>query len=395
MRMGVILFLLLGIDAAVLFFEASTLSITYHEAEILYKQHSVLHYIISASVALFGQNDFALRLPMMLMHLLSALFLFAVSKPYLKYDRDRLWLVLIFVLLPGVNSAALLVDSAGLVLLLLLVYLYLWQRVPKVEPLVLAAFVFVDGSFAFLYLGRFLYALAENKRRDLILNLVLFGASIYLFGFDTSGAPSGHFLDTLGIYAAVLSPIVFVYLVYVLYRRMITNKRDLIWYLSTAALLYSLIFSFRQRIEIEMFAPYLILALPLGAATFFHSYRVRLRMFRNRYRVLFTLSFVLLAANGLLVLFNQQLYRFVDDPKRHFAYRAHVAKELAFELKRMHIGCVDAAAEKQMQLRLRFYGIDFCRDDELVPGKNGAEKSVTISYTGVPIASYYVTNMHN
>jgi hypothetical protein len=395
MRIGIILFLLLGVDAAILLFEASTLSITYHEAEILYTQHSLLHYIISASVTLFGQNDFALRLPMMLMHLLSALLLFAVSKPYLKYDRDRLWLVLIFVLLPGVNSAALLVDSAGLVLLLLLTYLYLWQRVPKVEPLVLAAFVFVDGSFAFLYLGRFFYALAENKWRDLILNFVLFGASIYLFGFDTSGAPSGHFLDTLGIYAAVLSPIVFVYLVYVLYRRMITKKRDLIWYLSASALLYSLIFSFRQRIDIELFAPYLILALPLGAATFFHSYRVRLRMFRNRYRVLFTVSFVLLAANGLLVLFNQQLYRFVDDPKRHFAYRAHVAKELAVELKKMHFGCVDVVEEKRMQLRLHFYGIDFCSDKRLVPGKNEAENTVTISYTGVPIASYYVTKMHN
>jgi hypothetical protein len=395
MRIGIILFLLLGIDAAVLLFEASTLSITYHEAEILYKQHSALHYIISTSIALLGQNDFALRLPMMLMHLLSALFVFAVSKPYLKHDRDRLWLVLIFVLLPGVNSAALLVDSAGLVLLLLLAYLYLWQRIPKSESLVLAAFLFIDGSFAFLYLGRLLYALAENKRRDLILNLVFFGASIFFFGFDTSGAPSGHFLDTLGIYAAVLSPIVFVYLVYVLYRRMITKRRDLIWYLATTALLYSLVFSFRQRIEVEMFAPYLILSLPLGAQTFFHSYRVRLRVFRNRYRLLFTVSFVLLVVNALLVFFNQQLYRFFDDPQRHFAYRAHVAKELAAELKKMHIECVDAVAEEPMQLRLQFYGIDFCDYEKLIPGRNETEDTVTIGYNGIPVASYSVTKVHN
>jgi hypothetical protein len=395
MRIGVILFLLLGIDAAVLLFEASTLSITYHEAEILYKQHSALHYIISGSIALFGQNDYALRLPMMLMHLLSALFIFEVSKPYLKYERDRLWLVLIFVLLPGVNSAALLVDSAGLVLLLLLAYLYFWQRIPKAEPLVLAAYLFVDGSFAFLYLGRLLYALSENKRRDLLLNLFFFGASIFIFGFDTSGAPSGHFLDTLGIYAAVLSPIVFVYLVYVLYRGMITKRRDLIWYLSTTALLYSLIFSFRQRIEIEMFAPYLILSLPLGAQTFFHSYRVRLRLFRNRYRLLFSVSFVLLVANALLVFFNQHLYRFLDDPQRHFAYRAHVAKELAAELEKMRVGCVDAAEEEPMQLRLRFYGIGFCKMKTLIPDGDETENTVTISYSGMPVATYNVTKIHN
>ena len=119
------------------------------------------------------------------------------------------------------------------------------------------------------------------------------------------------------------------------------DKIDKVWYIATSTLIFSLLLSFRQRLDIEYFAPYLMIALPLAAQTFTHSYRVRLKMFRKRYKTIFVLSFVLLILNTLLVLFNKTIYSFIEDPKKHFAYNMYVAKELAYELKAMNIYCVD------------------------------------------------------
>lgn len=393
MKARIILFILLGIDALVLFFEISDLSISYREAQIVYYADSLLQGIITASLSLLGTNDFALRFPMAAMHLLSVVLLYAVSGRYLKRDRDRLWLVVIYMLLPGVNSAALLVDNSGLVILTLLFYVYIRERFPSWQYGVLVGALFIDISFAFLYLGLFFYAIAQKNNRLLVFNLLLFGLSMYIHGFDVGGTPKGHFLDTMGIYAAIFSPIVFVYMFYVLYRRFVTKQYDLLWYLASTALVFSLLLSFRQRIELQMFAPYLILAMPLAAQSFFHSYRVRLKMFRSTYRSLFAVSFVILISNALVVLFNKELYRLLDPDQTHFAHRQHIAKELAAELKREGVTCVEAQT-RQMQLRLKFYGIAFCREAFLGDDPVGEAESVTISYAGAPVYQGYVTKVN-
>ena len=393
MKHRLILFLILGIDAFILYLESTELSISYREAVILYNTDSFLHHIIHTSLNLFGQNDFALRLPMMLMHLSSALLLYVIAKPYVKYERDRLWLVLIYVLLPGVSSAALLVDNAGLVILLLFLYLYAYSRYENFAHLLLAAFLFVDGSFAILYLGLFFYALKQRETVLLIASLLLFSFSMYLHGFDTGGTPTGHLLDTLGIYAAIFSPIVFIYLFYVLYRRFVTKERDLSWYLATTALLFSLLLSLRQRIELQMFAPYLMLALPLAVQSFFHSYRVRLKIFRKNYRRIFVLSFALLCINALAVFFNKEIYRFLDDTSGHFAYRLHVASEVADALHEKKIRCINANDAK-MQLRLKFYGIGYCEQQQLVADSDATETDVTIRYKEKVLYGAHVTKIH-
>jgi len=114
------LFLILGIDAAVLLYEASDLSLTYHGAQILYgAEVTSMQWLIRLSLSFFGQTDMALRLPMVVMNLLSAVLLYRIAEPYAKNERERVWLVLVFVLLPGIISASLLVDSAALVTLAL------------------------------------------------------------------------------------------------------------------------------------------------------------------------------------------------------------------------------------------------------------------------------------
>ncbi|WP_226962167.1 hypothetical protein [Sulfurimonas marina] len=201
-----------------------------------------------------------------------------------------------------------------------------------------------------------------------------------MYRLQIYGVPSGHFLDTIAVYSAIFTPIVFVYLVYALYRKYLADKIDKVWYIATSALIFSLLLSFRQRLDIEYFAPYLMIALPLAAQTFIHSYRVRLKMFRKRYQTIFVLSFLFLFLNTLIVLFNKPLYRFIDNPKKHFVYNMYVAKELAQELKNMNINCINT--DFKMQQRLQFYGIEKCSDYILkeIDLEGNRDANVTISY---------------
>ncbi len=396
MKIRLILALLLGIDAFILYSELQDLSISYYEAEIIYAQNSLLHYLITTSLALFGHNDLALRLPMMVMHLLSVVLLFRISKQYLTYDRDRLWLVVIYMLLPGVSSAALVVDPTGMMIFLLFAYVYSYYYHRHLEYLLLVLFLFVDQSVIFLYLGLIFFEYAHKAYKKVGLLVILLLASFAIHPLEVSGIPSGHFLDTLGVYAAIFSPIVFIYIFYILYRVYINEQRDISWYLAFTALVVSLLLSFRQRIEVQIFAPYILLILPLAAQTFFHSYRVRLKEFRTRYRVLFTISFVLLLFNTLVVLFNKELYAYIDQPKKHFAYKMHVAKELAGRLHQLNITCI-STHDKKMQQRLRFYGIEKCDKYYLTPKRalQNIEHNVTIRYKKDIIYEAYVTKTPN
>ncbi len=392
MRERIILFLILGIDALILLYEVSTLSIASHEAEIFFNANTFVHYLTQFSVMVFGQNDYALRMPMILFHLFSVLLLYQVSKPYVKRDSDRLWLVLVYILLPGVISAALLVNSAGIVIFTLFLLLYLYQIKSRLIPLFLLLTLAIDGAYALLYFAIFVYAFNKNNKFYMAFSVLLLIGAYYLYGFDSMGKPSGHFLDTLGLYATIFSPVVFLFLIYVLYRKMISKEYDITLYVGGVVFVVSLLLSFRQRINIEDFAPYLMLLLPLAAQTFFSSYRVRLRAFRGRYRAILGIGFTVLAIHFFLLLFNKGLYLFIEDPHKHFVYHSHIVKELAATLKNENISCVSAESES-LQIRLKFYGIEECSQRVLYEVPLDIQSDVTISYLGRIVAAYNVTKI--
>ena len=392
----IIFFLLLGLDVFILLLETSHVSISYNEALLLYGHHSLLQYITRFFITLFGQNDIGLRLAMILMHLGSVVLLYLISKRYLKTERNRLWLIFIFILLPGVVSAAIVVNHAGIIIFALLLYIYIDGVFgDKYSAWLLPLFAFLDPGFSYLFIGLGIYYLAQKQHWMFIYTIILYLLSVNLYNVQITGAPRGHFLDLLGIYSAIFTPIIFIYIFYVLYKRYLMNKTDKLWYISSTALLISLVLSFRQRIDIEVFAPYLIIALPLAAQSFVSSYRVRVKEFRKTYRLVFGLSLIFLLLNATIVFFNQELYRYIDNPRKHFAYNMHVAKELAKQLKSKNIRCLKT--NYKMQLRLRFYGINECDKTLLkrVPVKKTENSDVTIRYSGHVVYRANVTNINN
>lgn len=395
MKYRIILFLILGVDAFILFLQTSELSISYDEATLLYGEFSFLQLIIKASLYLFGTNDFALRLPMITLHLSSAILLYEVSKKYIKREENRLWLILVFVLLPGIISSALVIDGAGLIIFGLLLFVYVYERYSEMYQYILLILLSIlDGGFLYLFFSLSIFTLYTKQKNFFLVNLVLFFVSMYMYGINTEGLPKGHFLDSIGVYAAIFTPIVFIYLFYILYRRYLTKKMDILWFISSFTLIVSLVLSFRQRIHIENFAPYLILALPLAAQTFYSSYRVRLKMFRTKYRLIFTISLIFLLLNSFVVIFNKELYLVLDNPQTHFAYKMHIAKELATQLKKHEIYCVNSKGE--MLKRLKFYGISECKNNILTENtiQNSEKSNVTISYKNVPIYNANVTKIN-
>lgn len=394
MRTTVLLFLLIVLHTVLLIAQIGGLSIGYNEATILYEDSNFLHHYILFFVNQFPHSDLALRLPMIALHIASFFLLYNISRFYLAKETDRLWLMLIYILLPGVTSAALVVDPAGMKIALTFLFVYLFLRFGTYAYALLPLYVWIDASFLPLFIAILFYGIMIKKYPIALFAVGLSIIATIRSGVTIGGTPHGHFLDALGIYAAIFSPIVFLYLFYVMYRRFITNERDLLWLIGTVAFGMSLLMSFRQRVEIQSFAPFLMIILPLAAQTFFHTYRIRLRMFRKRYQYLFYTALVVLVINTLAVFFNQHFYRFLKDPTRHFSYPMHVIKELAQELHKQKITCVQADNERT-QLRLRFYGIEECRAITLGerPKKNASK--VTIRYNDIPIQFFYVTKLHN
>lgn len=392
MRERLFLLLILVISSALLTYGAQSISISNDEANIFFNETNLVHYLAVYSTQLLGQNDFALRLPFILLHLASIVLLYKIGKLFLKKRIDRIVSVALYAFLPGVNGVALLVNSGIVVIFLSLLFTYFYLKEWKVAShSVLIICLFVDNSFAILYIALFVYALMKRKTDLLILTLILFSASMYLYGFDTGGKPKGYFIDTLGVYAIVFSPLLFLYFVYAMYRILIKEEKNLLWYISFFSLVVSLLLSLRQKLLLEDFAPFVVLAVPLMVKVFFNSYRVRLPAFRKLHMFFFILVLITLFINTMLSFFNKPLYALMNEPSKHFAINYNIAKELSHALKAKNIHKVIVKDDK-IALRLKFYGIERGGAYKLTNQKEIDEgfEQIDIAYYGKTVRTFYL-----
>jgi len=350
-------FLICLIDFVFLLYAANSLSISYNEAEIFFQKHSLLGYILKLSAHFFGQNDLAVRGVMIFFHIASVVLMYKVSKFYIKLEFDRIIAVLLFVLLPGTIASALIINNAGICITLALLCIYLFHIKKKILfSLFFCLAFFIDGDFLIFYAGFFIFALYKRKPPLAWLSAILFLLTLYFFGFETNGRPSGHFIDTFGIFAAVFSPFVFIFFVYTIYRIWVKEKKDLLWFIAICSFCFCMIVSVRQRLELEQFLPFCVIATPLMVRVFFNSYRVRLPKFRKGHKICTSLVMLFLVFNWSAIIFNQVFYLFLNDPTKHLTYKFDVAKELADKLK--EAGVQDIVTEDtRLALRLKFYGI--------------------------------------
>ena len=373
------LFSVLILHIMALSYGISTLSISYDEAKLYFEGTSLTARIAHSLTGIFGQNDLALRAPFVLIHLISAILLYFYALKITKTPKDALFSVLLFLLLPGTVASALCVNAASIVICLTLLILCAYEYgFYKAFYVLLALVLFVDGSFAILFLSLFFYALYKKNLPFVFFTLILFGASVGINEFDFGGKPKGYFLDTLGVFAACLSPIVFIYYFYIIYRLAFKPNKPMLWFVMATSFLFCLIFSMRQRLYLEDFLPFAIICTPLLVSSLMSSYRIRLPNLRLRYTILIECALVFLALCYIAIIFNTFLYAFFSKPQKHFAYNYHLAKELAAELKAR--GITSIKTNDKMQLRLEFYGIKLGKSLVLEESKSrkGANFSIKL-----------------
>ncbi len=348
---------ILSILSVILISFSNTLSISYKESLNYFVNNSVLSYIIRCSTFIFGENDIALRLPFIIFYVLSVWLVYKMSENYYKNEKDRLLSIVIFMILPGVLSSSLLVNSSVIVLFFTLLYIYLYKKNQKHPYILLFLCLFIDNSFAILFLALFFYSLKTKDKTLTYVSVLFCVVSIYIYGFSTGGKPKSYFLDTFAIYASVFSPFLFFYFLYTIYRIGFKGEKTLIWYISITALFFSLLMSFRQKIYIEDFAPFVVISSAYMLKNFYHSYRIRLKRFRFMHTVMFFIVMLMLVFNAMLTFFNKPIYLLLDRPSKHFVYNYHFIKEISQELKKRNINFISSDNE-ELLLRLRYYGLE-------------------------------------
>lgn len=351
------LFAVIFLDLLALSYGISTLSISAYEASIYFEDSTLTAFLAHLGTKILGQNDFGLRVPFVLLHFMSAILLYLYALKITKTSKDALFSLILFLLLPGTVASALCVNEASIVIFLSLLILCAYEYgFTKIFYALLIAALFVDKSFGILFLSLFFFALYRKNTPLLLITLALFAGCIGLYEFDFTGKPKGYFLDTLGVFAAAFSPLVFVYYFYLIYRLAFKPKKPMLWFIMTTSFLFCLIFSMRQRLYLEEFLPFCVISTPLLISSLMSSYRIRLPNLRLKYNIFIECAVIFLLLCYCAIIFNTFLYAFMKNPRSHFAYNYHIAKELALSLKERGINKVKT--DKDMQLRLKFYGIE-------------------------------------
>ncbi|AJC87410.1 membrane protein [Campylobacter insulaenigrae] len=354
MKRYLLAFLLL--DFCALLYGISTLSISYNEAKIFFYDHSLIAMISRLGTTIFGQNDYGLRIPFVLLHSFSCILLYLLALKCTKTSFDALMSVVLFILLPGSVASALLINESSIVIFLTLLILVLFEYKKNILFYVFLVFsLVIDGKFAILYLAFFFYGIHKRDKILIFSALVLFAIAMSIYGFDASGKPQGYFLDTIGIFAACFSPLIFLYFFYVIYKILLQKEKPLLWFVIATTFIFCLLFSLRQRLFLEDFLPFCVVCTPLLLRYLMSSYRSRLPQLRIKHNIFIECSLIFLVLFYLGLIFNHSFYYILKSPQKHFAYNYHIAKELAKVLKENNI--LEVQAKKDLALRLKFYGI--------------------------------------
>ncbi|QCT94543.1 hypothetical protein FE773_04930 [Caminibacter mediatlanticus TB-2] len=309
----------------------------------------LLNLILNVSFYLFGVNDFALRIPSLIISVFNVMLFFNIAKYYFKKENDIFFTTIIFALIPGFIISSLIINKSIYLLFFTLLFVFLYKKNRFFSYLLLMAGVFLDKSLIVLYLGIVFYSIYKKDNLLLVLSLILLTFNANFFNYKIGGKPKGYFLNVLGTYFLIFSPLVFVYFLFSLYKGFFL-KKDIIFFIAITSFLVSILFSFRQRIKIDDYAPYVLPYTIYMVKIFLKSYRIRLPRFRNSYKLLFVILF------SSLIIFDIALFLNSYTPARKLTNSFYFIKPLTKKLKNKNIDFVYCNNTKLCK-SLYFYGI--------------------------------------
>lgn len=345
---------------------ASTTPVSPHEVQLFFADDGIVSMFMHGGKAMVDEAVFGpflgIRLFFLLIGFASIFLYYRMSWIYLSREEDRHTATVIYMLLPGIITALALANISILVIPLVLLFLLAYDRGWLWTQALLMIFLFLlhDASVIF-FISIFIYTLIRKEIPLVVISgFFLILSLVTVRGVEIGGRPSGYFADLFGLYAALFSPLLFIYFFYTMYRILLREEKNILWYISSIALLASLVLSVRQRIIVTDFAPYVVISVVLMLDTYYKSLRIRLPEYRGWYRGGFVAVILVLVMSSLIIIFHQTFFSLMTHPEKHFAARLYEPYWLADELKKQNIECYDTL-DGRVASQLRFYGIESCR----------------------------------
>jgi len=305
--------------------------------------------IIFNFVTQFGKNDYIIRLIPLTFSFFSLILFYEISKFYLKKLKNKYYSTLIFLFIPGFIISSLILNKAIILIFFTLLFIFMYKKFKFFSFLLLIFYAFIDYSFIALYFSLIFFALYKKDNKLLILVLILMALNANYFSYKIDGKPQGFLLNMLGTYSLIFSPFVFIYFLFTFYKSFFI-KKDILFFIGSFSFLISILLSFRQRIRIDDFAPFVLPYVIYMIRIFLHSYKVRLPLFRSNYKVLFLFLF------SSMIIFDFGVFFFNAPYVKKLRGSFYFIKPLVKILKENKINYINCN-NQNLYKALSFYGI--------------------------------------
>jgi hypothetical protein len=345
-----------------LVYVASTLPIGPHEAMDYYTDTTFLHYLTHFFTGLFG-TILDVRLPFLLFGFLNIVLFFRMSRVYFVKEEESHLATMIFVLLPGIITSAILVNISVVVITLVLSFILFYEKKQVIgQVIVMILLLLIHDASIIFFISLAIFSGIKRDTQLFILSMILSLISLLYFNELTiNGKPKGEFLELFGLYVALFSPLVFIYFFYALYRILVREAKDILWYISFTAFVLSIVLSLRQQVIMTDFAPYVIVSVVLMVVSYYRTLYIRLPQFQKGYRMGFRIVIASLVLSTLVLIFHQVFFCFLKDKSKHFAYAFYEPYWKVLELHQIEKNCY-TVERKKVQYQFKYYGIEECND---------------------------------
>jgi len=359
-RRNHLFYIFIGLYFLLLVTLAVTTPITPSEARLFFESIERPTQLFIQTGYSLSSTEFGLRSIFLLLGTVNGVLYYKITSYFFSRDSDRYLVTTLYLSLPGVIASTVMANDAVIISTLLLLFIFGFLRanwwISTISLLFLSC---VHWSSYILYLGLILYAFSTlNKRLFFasMISLVLY----FSFGIHTPDVGiRSYFLDIFGMYAAVFSPLLFIYLFYALYRVLLRGDRDIIWYISFMGLIVSMLLSFKFRIKIIDFSPYIMIGIIPMMGIYHSSLRVRMRRFQGGYRVLFWTVTSMLVLSSMSIILHQPIYRIAGKINYSIVAPVYEPYDRAKRLKAEDKSCANGIRERSLH-QMRYYGIKRC-----------------------------------
>ncbi len=349
--------------AVALLYLAITLPIGPNEAFVYYATDDVTLKFFTHFANGWFDNGLSFRLPFVFFGLINVPLFYIMSKYYFKTKEESYFSTMIFALLPGIITSVVLVNIAVVVVTLVLLFLIFYEhRRFYCGVVVMVLLLFIHDASIIFFVGLSLFAIFKRDKLLLLVSLLFSTLSLIYFNkLDVGGLPSGEFMELIGLYLALFSPLVFIYFFYALYRIWLREKKDILWYISFTAFMLSILLSLRQQVIMTDFAPYVIVAVVLMVLVYQRTVQVRLPQFQKNYKLGLKIVVASLFFTTFIIVFHQLFFSLIEDKSKHFAYPFYQPYWQMQELREIGENCYTAQNQKR-QYQLKYYGIEACQE---------------------------------